>query len=225
MDLILSSGFLAFARHLGFLKAVEEQGVSVEGVCGTSSGALVGALWAAGHSVDKITEELNSLVPLSLMSFNWKLWQGLFSMKKLIRKMDMLLPSTFEGLEREFGVGLCTQDRQSLIMRDGPLSLAVAASCAMPYVFAPVLIGSQKYCDGGAVDRIQAQGWRRARGQQDMLVHIVNRSHGARNEQGLEGLKIVRTPRSGASFFSLGDFQGQLEEARVLTHALLEGSF
>ena len=145
-------------------------------------------------------------------------------MKKLVLKMEQLLPSTFDGLERDFGVGLCTSDRQALIMREGPLPLAVAASCAMPYIFAPISIGAEKYCDGGAVDRIQAKGWRRHRGKQDMLVHIVNRSRGAKNEQGLDGLKIVRTPRSGASFVSLGDFHAQIEEARVLTHALLENS-
>ncbi len=31
MDLILSSGFLAFARHVGFLQAVEERGIAVSG--------------------------------------------------------------------------------------------------------------------------------------------------------------------------------------------------
>ncbi len=224
MDLILSSGFLAFARHLGFLKAVNEHGLSVDAVCGTSSGALVGSLWAAGHSIEKITEELRSLAPWNFLSLNWKIWQGLFSMRKLIDKLEQLLPAKFEGLEREFGVGLCTSERKALIMREGPLPLAVAASCAMPYIFAPVMIGGVPYCDGGTVDRIQASGWRRLRKEQEMLVHIVNRSRGAKNEQGLEGLQIVRTPRSGASFFSLGDFHGQLEEARELTHLSFDGS-
>ena len=43
-DLVLSSGFLAFARQAGFLEAVEQLGLAVDGVCGTSSGALAGAL-------------------------------------------------------------------------------------------------------------------------------------------------------------------------------------
>ena len=47
-DLVLSSGFLAFAAQCGFLQAVEESGIAVDGVCGTSSGALAGALWASG---------------------------------------------------------------------------------------------------------------------------------------------------------------------------------
>lgn len=49
-DLVLSSGFLAFAYHSGFLEAVAEAGIRVRGVMGTSSGALSGALYSAGYS-------------------------------------------------------------------------------------------------------------------------------------------------------------------------------
>ena len=41
-DLVLSSGFLAFALHAGFLQAVEDVGLPVRGVMGTSAGALIG---------------------------------------------------------------------------------------------------------------------------------------------------------------------------------------
>ena len=37
----------------------------------------------------------------------------------------------------------------------------------------------------------------------------------------LEGLLIAHTPRSGASFWNLGDVDGQIEEARVITADLL----
>ncbi len=49
-DLVLSSGFLAFAYHAGFLEAVAEAGISVRGVMGTSSGALSGSLYCAGYT-------------------------------------------------------------------------------------------------------------------------------------------------------------------------------
>ena len=86
---------------------------------------------------------------------------------------------------------------------------AVAASCAMPYVFAPIRIDNEVYCDGGAVDRVQAVGWRSIRPQIPAIVHIVDRSHGAAQEEGIEGSLVLRSPRSGANFFSLGNFQGQ----------------
>ena len=49
-DIVLSSGFLAFAAHAGFLAAVEDVGIKVRGVMGTSSGAITGALYAAGYT-------------------------------------------------------------------------------------------------------------------------------------------------------------------------------
>ena len=49
-DLVLSSGFLAFGNHSGFLSAVEEQQVLVKGVMGTSAGALTGSMYCAGYS-------------------------------------------------------------------------------------------------------------------------------------------------------------------------------
>ena len=70
MDIVLSSGFLAFASHIGFLRALEEADAPVKGVCGTSSGALVGALWASGLSTQEIERELFRDRPMSQISFH-----------------------------------------------------------------------------------------------------------------------------------------------------------
>lgn len=51
---MLSSGFLAFASHSGFLKAVEAASLQVSGVMGTSAGALSGSLYCAGYSPDVV---------------------------------------------------------------------------------------------------------------------------------------------------------------------------
>jgi predicted acylesterase/phospholipase RssA len=215
MDLILSSGFLAFARHIGVLDAISENGVPIDGLCGTSSGALVGALWVSGMHPDEIARLLSAQRPVSILSFNMCFWRGLFRLDKMMRLLETVLPSTFEELDRPFGVGLCDSQGRAVIQNSGPLVPAVAASCAMPYVFAPVRIGDELYCDGGAVDRIHAVGWRAIRQQAPAIVHIVDRSHGSAREEGVKGCRIVRTPRSGAHFFSLKDFEGQRAESHA----------
>ena len=133
-------------------------------------------------------------------------------MDKMMRLLETVLPASFEELDRPFGVGLCDSSGRAVIRNSGPLVPAIAASCAMPYVFAPVRVGDELYCDGGAVDRIHAVGWRAMRQQAPAIVHIVDRSHGVATEEGVEGCQIVRTPRSGANFFSLKDFEGQRAE-------------
>lgn len=52
--MVLSSGFLAFASHSGFLKAVDSAGIAVGGVMGTSAGALSGSLYSAGYTPEQV---------------------------------------------------------------------------------------------------------------------------------------------------------------------------
>lgn len=94
VDIVLSSGFLAFAYHAGFLAAVEEAGLQarlaaaraprpqtrggtrltfrysvpqVGGVMGTSAGALTGALYAAGYKPQDVATILSERTPLSYL--------------------------------------------------------------------------------------------------------------------------------------------------------------
>ena len=93
---------------------------------------------------------------------------------------------------------------------------ALAASCAIPYLFAPVKIDGVEYGDGGFVDRIGAQAWRQLRPDAQCVAHMVDRSNGAADEVGLDGVTVVRTPRSFASFWSMGPYAEQLAEAEDL---------
>jgi len=226
-DLVLSSGFLAFARHIGVLAAIEERGVTIDGVCGTSSGSMTGALWAAGHSAEVIARELSADRPLRHVRPTLTPWQGLLSAGPMIRKLQDLLPARFEDLERPFAVGVMDEDGEHHLIRSGPLAEAVAASCAIPRLFRPVAHGGARFQDGAFVDRLGLAAWRdlrRAEGRDDIAViaHIVERSSGVADERGLDGALVIRTPRSRARLWSLGDFQGQLTEARNIALAALD---
>jgi len=105
---------------------------------------------------------------------------------------------------------------RGLLLSEGLLPEAVAASCAVPYLFAPVAVDGVRYADGGAVDRLGLGPWRQLRGEREKLVHLVERSAGAETVLPPD-VAVVRTPRSGANFWSLGDFSGQVEEARSLS--------
>ncbi len=216
MDLVLSSGFLAFARHCGFLHAVEERALSVEGICGTSSGALVGAMWAAGIPAVEIVQRLSARRPLSLVRPSGTPWRGICSLSALIAQLRLWLPATFGELSHPLAVGVMDDHGRGLLLSEGSLPEAVAASCAVPYLFVPVAVDGVQYADGGAVDRLGLEPWSRLRGEREQLVHLVERSAGAETVLP-PGLSVVRTPRSGANFWSLGDFFGQVEEARKLS--------
>lgn len=221
-DLVLSSGFLAFARQAGFLLAVEETELRVDGVCGTSSGALAGAMWCAGMSAAQIAEEMSARRPLALCSPHLAPWRGLFRMDSIVRRLSELLPPRFEDLQRPFGVGVMSPSGQHRLITSGPLPVAVAASMAIPKLFVPVELDAQPWCDGAFADRTALEPWLDHRGRSTRaLVHLVDSSNSGGAEPDPALAPLVRTPRSHAKLWSLGDFQGQLEEARQRTLQVL----
>lgn len=54
LGLVLSGGGVKGAAHIGVLKALEEEGIKISGISGTSSGSIVAALYASGYSADEI---------------------------------------------------------------------------------------------------------------------------------------------------------------------------
>ena len=88
MDVILSSGFLAFASHIGFLRALEEADVSVDGICGTSSGALVGALWTSDCPHMDRTRALRDR-PLSKISLHLYIYRFVFPSQAVERLSEI----------------------------------------------------------------------------------------------------------------------------------------
>lgn len=220
-DLLLSSGFLAFARHIGVLRALEKSELSIKGVCGTSSGALVGALWCAGMSADDIATELSKQRPLSLLRLHGRIWRGAISLSGLQERLDTLLPPTFEDLDRPFAVGVAGPKGHRLLST-GPLAGAVTASCAIPGVFAPVRLEGKTWWDGAAVDRIAVEPWRAMRGETSLIVHMVARSRGAASAADLSGATVIHSDRSRASFLSLRDFETQADESFAAAMETLE---
>ncbi len=214
-DLLLSSGFLAFARHAGVLQAIEQEGLEIDAVVGTSSGALVGALWAAGMRAEEIADQVAARRPLSLMSLHLAPWQGLFRLDPLVAWLSQHLPQNIEDLPRPFAVGVVDGQRRARLLTAGPLAPAVAASCAIPHVFRPVRVGDETFADGGFADRLMFGPWRAWRGERAVLAHLVDRSKGVDPTEDLSAIPLIRTPRSGASFLSLGDVRAQVEEARL----------
>jgi predicted acylesterase/phospholipase RssA len=221
-DLVLSSGFLAFARHNGVIAALQQAGVAIDGVCGTSSGAVVGALFAAGYDAEAIERALSDRRPYSLMRPSPTPWRGLARLDAFVRHLESLLPATFADLQRPLALGVVAPGGRHLLLTEGPLAPAVAASCAMPGVFEPIEVGGTTYRDGGAADRLALEPWRRWRPGKQAIAHQVRRTAGKDQPLDLEGITLLQTPRSGASFWSLGDYPAQVRETAALVRDALD---
>lgn len=212
-DLLLSSGYLAFARHCGFLLAVEDVELPVGAVCGTSSGALVGALWAAGLGAEDIAAELRARRPWDLLRAHGAIWRGAFRLDPVTALLRTWLPDRFDALPRALAVGVSVGGHHRLLTA-GALPEAVTASCAIPYAFCPVEVDGLRCADGGATDRVGHAAWQGWRGPRASVVHLVDRSHG-RDQPLPDGVPVVRSGRSGAKLWDLGDFDGQVAQTRA----------
>lgn len=65
--LVLSGGGTRGLAHIGVLKVLEENGVKIEGIVGTSIGSLVGGLYACGYSAAELGEMLEGIDLTSLL--------------------------------------------------------------------------------------------------------------------------------------------------------------
>lgn len=150
----LSSGFFGFYHQAGVLAALEEYGIRPHGITGTSAGALVAALYAAGLPLPTITEELLALGRKSFWDLHWPFTKsgfGLLAGYRFKSKLAELLPvHSFEECEIPLTVGAYDlTDGRVRHLSKGPLIPAVYASCAYPYLFPPEKMNGTRLWDGG----------------------------------------------------------------------------
>ena len=223
MDLILSSGYLAFARHLGVVDAVAACGVEPEAVVGTSSGALVGALLQARVEPQRMAAILSQR-PLWSLGLHRAPWRGVFSTHRIADTLQQHLPERFEQLAGPLAVGVADARGCHRLLHCGPLLPALLASMAIPWLFPSVQCDGQRFVDGGVSDRVAVAAWRLWRPGRRAIVHVVERSRGRDVPFDARDCVVVRTPRTRASLWSLGDFKSHEREARATADEALAGA-
>ena len=149
----LGGGSARGFAHIGALSALERHGFAPDLIVGTSFGAIVGALYAAGLTPQEIAQTANSMRWRDLSKvLDFGLHKAaLFSGDKLESYLDELVEGrSFSDLERQLVVvatDLATGERVDLT--SGPLARALRASASMPGVFSPVEMGGKFLVDGG----------------------------------------------------------------------------
>jgi NTE family protein len=139
LGVALSGGGFRGMAHIGVLRELERQGLRPDFIAGTSAGSLVGALYAFGKS----TEEIELLA-------GHIFWPRLLGSHGLVDFCREHLPRTFAGLAVPFCVVVTAlPSREPAVFDSGELAPAIAASCAMPWLFRRVKIGDRMYTDGG----------------------------------------------------------------------------
>jgi NTE family protein len=145
----LGGGFARGLAHIGVLKVLEEEGIPVDMVAGTSVGSVIGAAYCSGISGREL-EEVAALVRFSSIARYSLSRFGICSNDRLGAFLTKILKvGRFEDLKIPLGVAatdFTTGD--GVIFREGPLRDPVRASCAYPGMFPPVAVNGHLLVDG-----------------------------------------------------------------------------
>ena len=153
LGLALGSGAARGLAHIGVLKILEEADIPIDIITGTSMGAFIGAMYAAGVPVsqmEKVALEidwrslaklLDPVLPTS----------GLTDSKRLVAFMSELLPvRDFADLRQSLAITATDINTgEPVIIKQGNLLEALRASLAFPGIFSPVRFGQRFLVDGG----------------------------------------------------------------------------
>lgn len=153
IGLVLSGGGIRGMAHIGLLKVLEERGVVANNVAGSSIGALVGALYANGNTIDEMLAFFKE-TPLFQYSFFAIGKPGLIDTERYFNVFQDFFPhNSFEGLQKPLYV-VATDLMHGLekVFSTGELIMPLLASAALTPVFSPVEIDSVLYADGGIMN-------------------------------------------------------------------------
>lgn len=153
IGLVLSGGGVRGMAHIGMIRAMNEFGISAKVVSGSSVGALVGALYANGNSVEDMLSFFKE-TPLFKYNFITILKPGFLDTDRYFDIFKGYFPEdSFDALERKLHVVATNlQQGEQTYFSKGPLILTLLASAALPPVFSPVNLNGQMYADGGIMN-------------------------------------------------------------------------
>ena len=153
--LVLSGGGARCIAHLGLLQVLQEMGIRPDMISGVSAGALIGALYAAGHTPQQILamvkERTSFSVAITVLSP-----AGLFSPAGIRHILQSEIPTDdFSALQIPLFITATDIARGvPVIFSKGPLYEAVVGSATVPGLFNPVTFGSCVLVDGGVMDNL-----------------------------------------------------------------------
>lgn len=157
VSLVLGSGGARGLAHIGVIHALEEAGLEIRHIAGSSMGALIGGIHAAGR-LDAYEEWVCGLEQSDILALvDWSFsGGGLIRGRKIINKLaDLIGHYDIEDLETEFTAVAVDLDRGREVWLDrGPLFDAIRASIAIPGVFAPHEYRGRTLIDGGILNPV-----------------------------------------------------------------------
>lgn len=171
--LVLGSGGARGLAHIGVIKALVRHGFEITSISGTSMGAVVGGIYAAGK-LDEFESwmcSLNKYEVFSLIDFTFGR-KGIIKAERVLNEMKKFIPDRqIEELPVKFAaVASDILNIEEVVITEGSLFEAIRASIAIPMLITPVIKNHTLIVDGGILNPVPVNRVYRHEG--DLLVAV-----------------------------------------------------
>jgi NTE family protein len=159
LGLALAGGFARGIAHIGVLRVLREAGIPIDCVAGTSVGALIGAGFCGGASLETM-EQVGAATSFTDFGRWTPSWLGLATnqrMEKYLTRFTRV--KTFEELQ--IPLAIATTDINagvSVYYSHGPIVPVLRASCAYPGLFVPIQHEGRTLVDGFLTAPVPVEG-------------------------------------------------------------------
>lgn len=155
IGLALSGGSARGFAHIGILNVLEEAGLKIDYIAGTSMGALVGAFYASGMKARVIDRIVRTAGGTGWVDFTFSR-MGLIKGEKIEQIIYLLTRrSAFNDLKIPLAVtAVDLYSGEKIVFKEGLVCRAVRASISIPGFFVPLEMNEMLLVDGGVLDRV-----------------------------------------------------------------------
>jgi len=159
VGLALAGGFARGIAHIGVLRVLREAQIPIDCVAGTSVGALIGAGYCAGASLEDM-EKVGSLTGFTDFGRWTPSWLGLATNQRMEKYLARFTRAkTFEELRTPLAIATTDINAGvSVYYSHGPLVPVIRASCAYPGLFVPIQHDGRTLVDGFLTAPVPVEG-------------------------------------------------------------------
>jgi NTE family protein len=159
---VLGAGASKGFAHIGVLKVLESHRIPIHMVVGTSVGSLVGSLYAYGYNPYELQTIAFAISKDDVADYTIP-DNGFIKGEKLESFVNNKVKyTTIDKFKIPFyAVATNIQTGEEMVFGRGNTGRAVRASCSIPGVFNPVMIGDKAYVDGGVISPVAVDVARR----------------------------------------------------------------
>src|SRR5579863_8691066 len=173
IGLALGGGFARGIAHIGVLKVLEQEGIPIRAVTGTSVGALIGACYCSGLSIAEMEDVAHSVRFTTFARWTVSRF-GFASNDRMVAFLNRTLKvKTFEELRIPLGVTATDFNTgEGVVFHSGSIVDPVRASCAYPGMFLPVNIRGRWLVDGMLSHPVPTRPVREMGAERVLAVHL-----------------------------------------------------